>query len=135
MNRPLPQPTAETAPYWAAAKSGRLVIQRCPACARYQFYPRPFCTACLCDELEWVDASGRGQIYTYTICRIPANPAMAEKVPYAMAVVDLAEGVRMLTQIVDSDLDQVRIGAPVQAVFEPISDDITLPQFKLLVTP
>jgi uncharacterized OB-fold protein len=135
MNRPLPQPTAETAEYWTAAKSGRLVIQRCTACARHQFYPRPFCTACLSDELEWVEASGCGQIYTYTICHIPANPAMAEQVPYAMAVVDLPEGVRMLTQIVDSDLGQVCIGAAVQVVFESVSDDITLPQFKLLVTP
>ncbi|MGF6602987.1 putative OB-fold protein [Paraburkholderia sp. GAS448] len=133
MSRPLPQPTTETAPFWDAARAGRLAIQRCTACARHQFYPRPFCTACLCDDMEWIDACGRGRIYTYTICRIAANPAMADKVPYAIAMIDLEEGVRMLTQIVDSDLDQLGVGAPVEVVFESVSDDITLPQFKLSV--
>ncbi|TDN58020.1 Zn-ribbon domain-containing OB-fold protein [Paraburkholderia sp. BL10I2N1] len=129
--RALPVPTRETAPYWRMANEGRLVVQRCGSCGRRQFYPRAFCTACLSDSVEWVDCSGRGTIYTYTICHIAGHPSMADKVPYAVAMIDLDEGVRMLAGIVDSDLAQVAIGAPVEVTFERISAEYALPQFKI----
>ena len=129
--RPEPAPTAETAPYWEAAAESRLLIQRCQSCTRHQFYPRAFCMACLSDRLEWVESAGLGRIYTFTICRIPANPSMKDKVPYAVAVIDLDEGVRMLTDIVDCPIDQIRIGARVEVRFERISSTCVLPQFTL----
>ncbi|SCZ11565.1 hypothetical protein SAMN02745898_110191 [Streptomyces sp. 136MFCol5.1] len=129
--RPEPAPTAETKPYWEAAAEGRLVIQRCRDCARHQFYPRGFCTACLSDHLEWIESAGLGRIYTFTVCRIPAHPSMRDKVPYAVAVIDLDEGVRLLTDIVDCPIDQVRIGARVEVRFERISSTCVLPQFTL----
>jgi uncharacterized protein len=127
--RPQPVATAETQPYWDAAREGRLVVQRCKDCVRHQFYPRGFCTACLSDQMEWAPARGAGRIYTFTICRIAANPVMTA--PYAVALIDLDEGVRMLANIVECDIERIRTGARVQVRFERISDEFTLPQFTL----
>ncbi|MFC9660021.1 Zn-ribbon domain-containing OB-fold protein [Nocardia sp. NPDC127606] len=129
--RPEPRPTTETATYWNAAREERLVVQRCEECGRHQFYPRAFCTACLSEHLEWVDSVGAGSIYTFTICRIPADPSMADKVPYAVAIIDLDEGVRLLTNIVDCPIDRIRVGAHVEVRFERVSTTAVLPQFTL----
>lgn len=129
--RPEPRPTSETAAYWQATREERLTIQRCATCGQHQFYPRAFCTACLSEQLAWVDSAGAGSIYTFTICRVPAHPSMADKVPYAVAVIELDEGVRMLTNIVDSAMDRIRIGARVELRFERIGSTTVLPQFTL----
>jgi uncharacterized OB-fold protein len=131
VSAPLPIATTETAPYWRAAAAGRLEIQYCRACARHQFYPRRFCTQCLSDRIEWVQASGRGRIYTFTVCHVAALPAFEARVPYAIAMVELDEGVRLLAGIVEADLQRVAIGAPVQVCFERISDEVALPMFRL----
>lgn len=130
--RPLPQPTSETAAYWAAAQEQRLVIQRCGSCGQCQFYPRAFCIKCLSDSLEWINASGQGRIYSYTVCRIAPSPAFEARLPYVVALIDLAEGVRMLANILDTDLERVAIGARVGVSFESVSESCTLPQFTLL---
>jgi uncharacterized protein len=129
--RPQPIPTAETAHYWRAAHEGRLEIQYCRACARHQFYPRRFCTQCLSDQIEWVQASGNGRVYTYTVCHVAAHPAFESRVPYAIAMIELDEGVRMLAGIVDSDMERLAVGAPVRVCFDRISDEIALPMFTL----
>src|SRR5690554_4963175 len=130
--RPLPQPTLDTEQYWAGALKQQLLVQRCQHCSRYQFYPRAFCTECLSDELEWVQASGQGRIYTFTICRIAPSPAFKKFLPYAAAIVELDEGARMLTNILESDITKVAIGARVTVCFQRVSDDCNLPQFKLV---
>jgi uncharacterized OB-fold protein len=131
-DRPLPQATAETAPFWAAARAGRLLIQRCGACGHKQLYPRAFCTSCLSNEIGWMDASGRGRIYTYTVCRIAATPAFESRLPYAVAIIDLDEGVRILAGIVDADIERIAVGARVTVRFERIDETCTLPQFNLM---
>jgi uncharacterized OB-fold protein len=128
---PQPTATAETAHYWRAALEGRLEIQYCRDCARHQFYPRRFCTRCLSDQIEWVQASGHGRIYTYTVCHVAAHPAFEWRVPYAIGMVELDEGVRLLAGIADSDLQRLAVGASVQVCFERISDDFALPMFRL----
>ena len=129
--RPEPVATTETAHYWQAALEGRLEIQYCRACAKHQFYPRRFCTQCMSDEIEWVQASGNGQIYTYTVCHVAAHPAFESRVPYVIAMIELDEGVRMLAGIADSDVERIAIGTPVQVYFERISDEVALPMFRL----
>ena len=129
--RPVPNPTADTLPFWRAANEGKLVVQTCRSCNAAQFYPRGFCVTCLSDDFEWKESQGLGRIYSFTICRIAGHPSMVDKVPYAMALIDLDEGVRMLAQIMDSDLDDVAIGARVALTFERLTDDIQLPQFVL----
>ena len=129
--RPVPNPTADSLPYWRAANEGRLVVQTCQSCNATQFYPRGFCVTCLSEDLEWKESQGLGRIYSFTICRIAGHPAMADQVPYAMALVDLDEGVRMLAQIIHPDLSDISIGTRVSVTFERLTDDIQLPQFEL----
>lgn len=133
--RPLPTPTDLTAPYWAAARRGQLVVQRCTQCQRHQFYPRSFCMQCMGESLDWVPSSGLGHIYTYTINRRGANAFMAERTPYAVAIIELEEGVRLMANIIGSRLEDIHVGKPVKVVFETASDDITLPQFELVDAP
>ena len=130
-NRPLPMPTEDTQPYWDGARLGKLMIQKCINCSSLQFYPRIYCKSCLNESMTWIEATGIGTIYTFTINHRPANEFMKDKIPYVVAAIDLAEGVRMLANIVGSDVKKVKCGARVQVVFEKISEEITLPQFRL----
>jgi uncharacterized OB-fold protein len=124
-DRPLAAPIVDpvTEAYWNAAKEGVLRIRRCTACGQVHFYPRPQCPFCLGDT-EWVDASGRGTIYSVSITR------RAGPIAYAIAYVALEEGVTMLTNIVDCDLDMLAIGQPVQVTFKPAEGGWMIPMFK-----
>ena len=128
--KPLPIVDPESAPYWSALKAKRLVLKRCRDCGRAHFYPRALCPHCHSDALEWSDARGTGSIYSFTVARRPAGPAFKADTPYVVAVVDLDEGARMMTNIVTDDVNAVRIGQRVSIVFEAVTDEITLPKFK-----
>ena len=125
-------PTEDTKPYWEGAKAGKVLIQKCTMCGMLQFYPRAYCLTCLNESMTWIEAAGGGEIYTFTINHRPANEYMKDKLPYAVAAIDLDEGVRMLANIVESDIRQIKCGTRVQFVFEKVSEEITLPQFKLV---
>jgi uncharacterized OB-fold protein len=128
--RPLPVPDGDTKPYWDAAREHRLVIQRCQACQQAIFYPRSLCPHCMSDQIAWLDASGKGTIYSYTVVhRAPAQ--FAEDVPYVVALIDLAEGVRLMSNVVDCAPSDVRIGAPVEVTFDNVTPEISLPKFRL----
>lgn len=127
--RPAPNPTRTTAPYWELARRSKLVIQQCGYCHRYQFYPRPFCISCLSDKVEWVESNGTGAIYTFTVVHRAPNEYFSGKTPYVVAAVDLDEGVRLVTNIVNFSAQNVRCGARVRVVFEEITGEISLPQF------
>ena len=99
------------------------MIQQCAHCKARQFFPREFCTACLSADLDWIECSGKGAVYTYTINRRGAGAAFGERVPYVVAAIDLDEGVRMMANIVDSPPEAVRIGSRVRVCFERVSDD------------
>ncbi|MGD9941617.1 MAG: Zn-ribbon domain-containing OB-fold protein [Burkholderiaceae bacterium] len=131
MHRPLPQPTPETQPFWDGAREGVLRLPRCLACGRLHFYPRAFCPHCGSRSLDWQAVSGRGTIYTFTVNHRPAAEAFASMVPYAVAVVTLAEGPRMMGRVVDSPIANVRIGAAVAARFEPVAEGLVLVNFAL----
>jgi uncharacterized OB-fold protein len=119
---PAPQPTPETQAFWDAAGQGRLLVKKCAACGELHHYPRPLCPFCFSDRTEWVQASGRGAIYSFSVMRrVPA--------PYAIAYVTLAEGVTMMTNIVDCDLDALRIGQAVKVVFKPTDGGPPVPMF------
>lgn len=126
----LPTPDESTEQYWAAARDGRLVVKRCADCTRAHFYPRPFCPHCWSEQVEWVEASGRGTLYTYSIVHQNDLPPFPEKVPYVAAIVDLDEGPRVMTNIVDCEFDALRVGMAVEAVFAPETDDLTLVKFR-----
>jgi len=125
----LPPPTPISQPFWDACNRRELIIQRCSACGRHQFYPRSFCTECGHAKPEWVPASGRGTVLTWTIVRRPVSEAYAAGAPYVIALVRLAEGPVMMSQITGCDPEQVKTGMPVEVVFQTWADGVTLPNF------
>lgn len=129
VERPLPRPTPLSAPFWDAARRHELHVQRCMRCGVHVFYPRYNCPSCGSRELDWVTASGRGTVYTYTIARRPTHRAFADRVPYVIAIVELDEGPRMTTNIVGCGPEDVRIGMRVVATFEDVSDEVSLVMF------
>ncbi len=129
--KPLPIPDAETIPFWTALRHGQLLLKHCTGCRRFHFYPRIICPFCSCDALEWKEASGRGEIYTYTVARRPAGPAFKASVPYVVALVQLDEGPRMMTNIVCDDPNEIRIGLRVAVQYDDVTEDITLAKFRL----
>ena len=130
----LPQPTPETQPYFDALKNHTLMIQRCDACARAYFYPRPFCPDCFSFDTEWFQASGRGTLYSFVINYRPPPGFGAE--PYVIAVVELEEGPRMMTNLVgvEPDPDEISCDMPVEIVYDDVTDEITLPKFRPMDT-
>ena len=111
-------------PYWAAAREGKLLLKHCRACGKTHYYPRPICPFCMSDNTEWLEASGNGIIYSWSVER-RATP------PYAMAFVTLAEGPTIMTNIVECDLNGLAIGQKVTLCFETREDQPT-PVFKLV---
>ncbi len=126
--RPVPGPDHVTAPFWDATRAGRLLVQRCTRCDVAQHYPRAMCRECAGDT-EWVTCSGRGTVYTFSIVRQNRTPPFDALVPYVVAMIDLDEGARMMGNITGRDPDDVRIGMRVAVWFEPIGDDLALPQW------
>jgi uncharacterized OB-fold protein len=130
MEKQLPVPTSETQPYWEGCHNHELRIQKCQACGHHQFYPRLYCTDCMSDQVEWVTASGRGTVLSFTIVYRPVTKAFAEDVPYVVALVTLDEGPQMMSNIVECDPEQVSIGMPVTVTFEDWSEEISVLKFR-----
>ena len=126
----LPKPTPLTEVFWKGCLNHQLWIQHCPKCSHYQFYPRSFCTACMQMEPEWVQASGRGRVESYTVVRTPVAPAYASEIPYAIVLVRLEEGPVMMSQMTGCDPNDVEIRMPLEVEFEAWSETVTIPLFK-----
>jgi uncharacterized OB-fold protein len=130
ISRPQPRPSDQSALFWAATAEGRFLLQRCDDCSEAIFYPRVNCPRCGSTSLSTEDASGRGTVYTYTVARRPTHRAFAEATPYVIAIVELAEGPHVTTNIVDCDPDDVTIGMDVELTFAPEVDGVALPLFR-----
>lgn len=128
--KPLPRATLISKPFWDGLREEKLLVQRCRACGRLQHYPRPHCIGCLSTDIDWVQASGRGTVYSYTVVRRAAHPAFAADVPYIFAVIELEEGPHVAGNVVDAPLEAVRIGMPVTAVFDHVTPDVTLLKWR-----
>ncbi len=128
--KPLPEPNAVSAPFWDGARQHRLMLQRSKQTGRHVFYPRAVSPYGAADELEWVEASGRGTVYSYTIARRATAPQWAGDVPYVVAIVELAERVHMTTNIVGCPPEAVHIGMAVEAVYADVTAETTLVQFR-----
>lgn len=128
--KPLPVVTEESRPFWDGCQHGKLLLQYCNECHRYQFYPRLFCMHCGSNALRWVEASGQGVIYSFTIIHQNKSPEYVNDVPYNVAIVQLEEGSRLMSNIVDIDTGEMRVDLPVIVVFDQVTDSITLPRFR-----
>ncbi|HAG99207.1 MAG TPA: hypothetical protein DCL75_10210 [Ktedonobacter sp.] len=130
--KPLPVVTEENRPFWEGCRQGKLLLQYCDQCQQHQFYPRLYCMHCGSSNVRWVSASGRGVIYSYTVIHQNKSPEFVQDTPYNVVVVQLAEGPRLMSTIVETDLAELRIDLPVTVVFDVVSEDIHLPRFKAL---
>ncbi|MEY9847466.1 putative OB-fold protein [Streptacidiphilus sp. BW17] len=121
----LPEPDAFTQPYWdaAAASPGQLLLRRCAACGRAHHYPREFCPHCWSEDVRWEPATGRATLYTWSVVHANDLPPFRERVPYVAAVVELAEGPRMMTTLVDCEPKRLQVGMPLLVAFAAFAAD------------
>ena len=128
--KPLPRVDEETKGFWEACRRHELYVQRCRACGSKRHYPRAVCPFCLSEDTEWLRCRGTGVVYTFTVTHQNQSPGFRDELPYVMAYVELDEGPRLLTNIVECTPDAVRIGMRVEVVFDDVTDDIAIPKFK-----
>lgn len=130
--RPLPVRQPESDFYWEKAHEHELWLRRCNDCDQAYFYPRDFCPTCFSRDVEWVQASGRGVLHAFAIAHRGPIPAFRDHVPYITALVDLEEGPRVPTNLVEVEPDpaKIKIGMAVEVVFDDVTDDTTLVKFK-----
>ncbi len=122
--KPLQQGTALSAPFWEAAREGRLVIQRCTECGQLRHYPRLLCSRCFSDQCDWAEASGEGTVHSWTVAHHAFHPAFADELPYTLVTVDLKEGVRALGRWREGRTPSV--GQAVRGGFERREDGVDL---------
>ncbi|MFJ7156250.1 Zn-ribbon domain-containing OB-fold protein [Streptomyces sp. NPDC101118] len=126
----LPDVDAFTRPWWEAAAQGRLLLRRCGSCGRAHHYPREFCPHCWSETVDWEPASGRATLYTWSVVYRNDLPPFGSRVPYVAAVADLAEGPRMMTEVIDCAADGLRVGMPLELAFRVETDGIHVPVFR-----
>ena len=130
MNLPPPAFNADSREFWEAARENRLLIKRCDACARVFFPPSYLCPDCWSDKTSWIDSSGNGTVYSYTIMARAPAPEFAARVPYVVVLIDLAEGPRVMANIVGPHALSTAVGDRVAVCFEDRSDGWKVPQFQ-----
>ncbi len=128
--KPVPDVTAALAPFFAAAREQRLVMPRCTKCGTRRFPPRETCSMCLGRDFDWAESSGRGRIVTYNVMHQVYHPGFAGEVPYAVVLVELEDGGRLVSNVVDCPLGRIGIDLAVEVTFERVSDTVTLPKFR-----
>ena len=130
--KPLPQPDPITKPYWDSLKSHAMRLQRCGSCGRFVFFPRALCPFCFSDALTWAPVSGRGVVHAFTVPHRHPSPAFQPDLPYVVALVELEEGPRLMTNLIDVPPDpaQIAVGMPVEVVYDDVTPEVTLPRFR-----
>ena len=132
VQKPLPVVQEFSKPFWEATKVGKLLVQVCNSCKSKIFFPRDRCPECWSQELGWIEASGKATIYSFSITLEGVEKMFVEDLPIVLAWVDLPEGIRMQSNIIECDPKDVEIGAEVELAFKKLTDEITLPYFKLV---
>jgi uncharacterized OB-fold protein len=128
--KPMPIPTRWSQPFWDAARQHRLVLRKCSACGYIDHPPYLYCTNCHADEHEWIEASGKAVLATYAINIFGVPFPFWVDLPYVVALVDLPEGPRMISNIVDCEHDQIVNGMELEVVFDDVTDEITMPKWR-----
>ena len=128
--KPLPQIQPFTEAFWKGTKNNQLLIQTCNSCGAKIFFPRRQCPKCWSEDLKWTQASGKATVYAFSVTYEGVEAAFKDDLPIILAWVDLPEGIRMQTNIIECDPNDVEIGQSVEVVFKKVTDEITLPYFK-----
>ena len=126
----LPTIEEETQVYWDGAREGKLLLAQCTACGRTHHYPRPICPFCWSDEIVQIQASGRATLYTFSTVFMNDLPPFGERLPYVAAMVDLEEGPRLATNMIECDPEDLEVGMKVELVSQPLTDEISAPFFR-----
>lgn len=131
-NKPLPEITDQTRPFWSGAKAGKLMLQKCTRCGTAQFHPKPWCIECGCRDIPWAEARPSGTVYTFTVSRAVAMnlAGWQGELPVLMCLIDLDDGARLYGQVVQCSPEDIRIGMRVEAVFEDISEEAAIVKFR-----
>jgi hypothetical protein len=130
MKKPTPVPTEWSRPYWEGARQHKLLLKKCGKCGQIDHPPYLFCTNCMAEEHEWVEASGKGTLYAYAINTFGVPFPFWDDMPYVLAIIDLDEGPRMISNIVECDHDRLENQMRLDVVFDDVSPEITLPRWK-----
>ena len=128
--KPLPLLRGHAEAFYGWCKKHELRFQRCSGCSAWRHVPREMCAECGSWNWEWTPSSGRGQVFTWTVIARALHPAFKDDVPCAPTVIELEEGVRLLSEVVDCAPDELEIGMPVEVLFEDVTSEITLPKFR-----
>ena len=128
--KPVPRPSPESVPYWRAAREHRLEIPQCDDCSQYWFPPSSSCPHCLSANVGFKRASGRGKVFSFVMYDRVYHPSFVEEVPYVVALVELEEGPRMISNIVGVPPEDIVCDMPVEIVFDDVVEGVTLPKFK-----
>jgi uncharacterized OB-fold protein len=128
--KPLPIPNADTEPFWTGCKAHQLRFQRCRTCGLVRWPASILCPECHGRETEWIVASGRGHVFSFIVYHEALHPAFEQDLPYVVAIVELDEGPRLLTNIVGCSPDEVHCDMPVEVVWDDVTEEIHLPKFR-----
>jgi uncharacterized OB-fold protein len=128
--KPLPEPTDYSRPFWEACRKHELRVQRCQQCGALIHYPKVHCPHDGCDRFDWVQMSGRGSVYSFIVAQRAFHPGFKADLPYTVAVIELEEGPRMMSNVIGLDPDDVYIGMPVEVQFEDVNEEFSLPKFR-----
>jgi uncharacterized OB-fold protein len=128
--KPLPKPTKWSQPFWEGAKEHKLMLKKCVSCGQIDHPPYIYCTSCSSEESEWIEASGKGTLYAYAVNTFGVPFPFMEDLPYVVAMIDLAEGPRMISNVVECDTQNLRNGMKLEVIFEDASPEITLPKWR-----
>jgi len=128
--KPLPEITPVMRPFWDAARRHELVVQRCAGCGLHRFPARDICSRCLSRSTDWAPVTGRGTVFSWTVMHQVYHPGFADEVPYAVVVVELEEGARLVSNLVGCPIGDIVAGLPVEVTFEDVTPEVTLPKFR-----
>lgn len=127
--KPLPRPSAESRPFWNAAREHRLVLQKCRACGQFWFPPSQRCIHCLSGDHDWTEVKGTGKVFSFVTYQRLYHPGWEGEIPYVVAVIELDEGPRILSTVTGIPVEEVACDMPVRVVFDDVTPDVTLPKF------
>ena len=129
--KPLPRPAPESRAFWEGAAAHRLLLPRCSSCNRFWFPPSERCPHCLSADFAWVESKGKGRIYSFVVYTRVYHPAFADDVPYVVAIVELDEGPRLLSNIVGTPSDKIACDVRVRVTFDDVADGVSIPKFAI----
>ena len=129
-DKPLPEMQGNSKEFYEWCRRGDLRFQRCSDCQAWRHVPREMCAKCGSDEWKWVKSSGKGTVFTWTVAARAMHPAFVDAGPYAPVIIEMDEGVRLVSELIDCEPADLEVGMRIEVAFAKVSDEVTLPKFR-----